>query len=209
MLRDWSPRLYPCIALKTKTKSHKRTTSIVRTCERVCVYARMCLCVYGGVSLWVCWCILLISVCYCTRQAPSWSSTGQTHHTCPQLLLGVVLCIRNWACECEASSVCKLWLPPFRTSLNVEDRTQYTPLVLLLPPASGMSEQIIIQCKVTPHQWTLSSTGLFVMNVWVGHLGERRTVLIGAMLMSLSAILSSLANDMMLIICLQGGLLGK
>ena len=41
------------------------------------------------------------------------------------------------------------------------------------------------------------------MNVWVGHLGERRTVLIGAMLMSLSAILSSLANDMMLIICLQ------
>ena len=52
-------------------------------------------------------------------------------------------------------------------------------------------------------------TGLFVMNAVVGQLGCRKTVLIGAVLMCLSAILSSLANELTLLICLQAVLLGK
>ncbi|XP_070197290.1 monocarboxylate transporter 2-like isoform X2 [Littorina saxatilis] len=49
--------------------------------------------------------------------------------------------------------------------------------------------------------------GLFVMNVLVGRLGCRKTVLIGGACLSLSAILASLANDLTLLILLQAVLL--
>ncbi|KAK7474190.1 hypothetical protein BaRGS_00034539 [Batillaria attramentaria] len=53
-----------------------------------------------------------------------------------------------------------------------------------------------------------SVTGLYVMNVIVARLGVRKTVLIGAVLLALSAILSSFANDLTSLICIQSLLLG-
>ena len=38
----------------------------------------------------------------------------------PDPCLVEVLFVRNWACECEASSVCMLWLPLIMAWLNVE-----------------------------------------------------------------------------------------
>ena len=46
------------------------------------------------------------------------------------------------------------------------------------------------------------------MNVVVVYLGVRKTVVIGALLMALSAILASAASQLMLIVCLMGILLG-
>ncbi|KAL8581018.1 hypothetical protein ACOMHN_048052 [Nucella lapillus] len=54
----------------------------------------------------------------------------------------------------------------------------------------------------------LSISSLFVMNIMVVQLGERRTLLIGGFLVSLSGILPSFTNDLMAIICLQGICLG-
>ena len=47
------------------------------------------------------------------------------------------------------------------------------------------------------------------MNVVVGRLGCRKTALIGALLVSLSAIFASVANQLTLLICLQAALLGE
>nr|KAG5692012.1 hypothetical protein BaRGS_027657 [Batillaria attramentaria] len=58
------------------------------------------------------------------------------------------------------------------------------------------------------HSGVYSLSGVYVMNVILGRLGCRKTALIGAILLSLSAILSSLANDLTAIICLQSILLG-
>ena len=47
------------------------------------------------------------------------------------------------------------------------------------------------------------------MNVAMQRVGARKLVFIGGSLLALSAILSSLADQLMLIICLQAVLLGK
>ena len=51
--------------------------------------------------------------------------------------------------------------------------------------------------------------GFCVMNVAMQRVGARKLVFIGGSLLALSAILSSLADQLMLIICLQAVLLGK
>lgn len=53
-----------------------------------------------------------------------------------------------------------------------------------------------------------SFSGFYVMNVLLGQFGTRKLGLVGAILMSLSAILSSLADDLMLLICVHSILLG-
>ncbi|KAK7097940.1 monocarboxylate transporter 14-like [Littorina saxatilis] len=53
-----------------------------------------------------------------------------------------------------------------------------------------------------------SVSSLFIMNTVVGRLGIRRTVMIGALLMSLSGILSSLVTEMLPLVCIQGSLFG-
>ncbi|XP_076468346.1 monocarboxylate transporter 3-like [Babylonia areolata] len=54
----------------------------------------------------------------------------------------------------------------------------------------------------------LSVGSLFVMNIVVGHVGVRKTVMMGGLLVSLSGILPSFCTDMMAIIWLQGTCLG-
>ncbi|XP_070198084.1 monocarboxylate transporter 12-like isoform X2 [Littorina saxatilis] len=53
-----------------------------------------------------------------------------------------------------------------------------------------------------------TEAGLFVMSVVVGQLGIRTTVLIGALMYSISGILSSLVDNMVAIVVLIGGLVG-
>ena len=52
-------------------------------------------------------------------------------------------------------------------------------------------------------------TGLFIMNAVVGRFGVRKTVLVGAVCLSLSAILGSLANDVTSLILSQAVFHGK
>ncbi|KAK7097702.1 uncharacterized protein [Littorina saxatilis] len=52
-----------------------------------------------------------------------------------------------------------------------------------------------------------SLCGLYVMNVFLPRFGPRRLVLMGGLLMSLSAILSSVANELTLLICIHSVLL--
>ncbi|XP_070204414.1 monocarboxylate transporter 12-like isoform X2 [Littorina saxatilis] len=54
---------------------------------------------------------------------------------------------------------------------------------------------------------TYSIAGFYVMNVCLDRFGARKLILIGGSLMSLSAILSSLANELASLICLQSILL--
>ncbi|XP_076468010.1 uncharacterized protein LOC143298886 [Babylonia areolata] len=69
-------------------------------------------------------------------------------------------------------------------------------------PASRTALLFAVRAGVT------SVAGMFIMNAVIGRLGCRKTALIGGVLLSLSAILSSQANSLVLLICLQAVLLG-